>query len=288
MKELFNQCVAIANDIFTSKGYQLDATVQIQNIFNCASTDLKFNEVINSKDGRVQAEVRSQVKYICELGLDTAKGRKLVYVKTRGLNTGTRQSPNWVTMPDISISYHALIHVLVRSKSLKHVAVLHTYENYEIAYSGDLNEIPIVKSWETKPTDRGEYTGVFVILSLQDGTTETSFYHLSDILKTHKEYSKSANTWAAHQLSMVAKSAIMEAIRYIPIFDDTISSVVENYDNTMDWDKEPELEKLELTPKSDRWDKAIEVYKRDGNFDLIKKHATLSEANEALIIELAA
>jgi len=235
VKDNFDKCVELASEIITNKGYKIDPTVQVQNIFNYASTDDKFKLVITSTDQRVLAELRSQIKFVCELGLDTAKGRKLVYVKTRGVNIGTRQQAQWLTVPDITISYHALIHVLIRSKALKHITVLHTYQNYDVEYTGALSDVPVVRSWKTSPSERGEYTGVFVILTLASGETETSFYHLKDILATHKAFSKSSQTWDAHKLAMVAKSAIMEAIRYIPVFDNTVATVIEDYDQSHDW-----------------------------------------------------
>ena len=280
MKELFDECVEVARAVFKQKNITLDPKIQIQNIFNYASTDKKFNEVVNTDNGRVKAELRSQIKLICELGLDSARGRKLVYVKTRGVNFGDRNSPNWVTYPDITYSYHAMIHVLVRSKSLSHITVLHTYQNYDVEYDGDINSKPIVKSWLTNDKERGDYTGCFVILKLHDGDVQTSFHHLSDILKTHKEYSKSNKTWIAHQQSMVAKSAIMEAIRYIPVFDDVVAQLVDDYDSEHDWDKEP---RAELTPESSNWGNALKVFERDGNIDKILEKFDVSDENQELL-----
>ena len=233
--ELFNNCVELARDIFAKKGFTLDPTVQVKNIFNYAATDKNFAQVLASSDPKVLAEISSQIKFICELGLDSAKGRKLVYIKTRGVNCGTRDNPIWVTFPDITISYHALIHVLIRSKAINRITVIHAYQNYEIEYSGNIKDVPIVKSWATRPGSRGEYTGAFVVLTFPNDETATSFYHFADIISTHRNFSKSSKTWKDHEQSMTAKSAIMEAIRYIPIFDETIAAVVENYDESHDW-----------------------------------------------------
>ncbi len=248
-KQEFNikqECIDVAAKAMAGK-YDLSPEDQVTNIFAYAATDPKFLEVITSNNKRVHAELKNQIKYICSLGLDTAKGRKLVYVLTRNLNTAPRNAPKvWVTMPDISESYHALIHVLVRSEALKNVAVQHTYENYQIEYTGNINDVPIVKSWLTSPNDRGAYTGCFVSLYLADSTIQTSYYHTADINRTHKEKSKSSATWETYYEAMTAKSAIMEAARYIPVFDDHIAAIVEHYDQSHDYESQetPNPEKI--------------------------------------------
>ncbi len=235
-KELYEKCITVATKAINDKGHSLNPEAQVQNIFNYAATDKKFADVTNSNlQAPAAAELLEQIKYICEIGVDTAKGKKLVYVKTRGLNIGTKERPKWITMPDIQESYHALIHILVRSGLLKHITVLHTYQNYPIEYSGLVSDVPIVKSWEVMPNQRGEYTGCFVIITYPSGEVNTSYHHLSDILSTHETYSKSGNTWKSHRLAMVAKSAILDATRYIPVFDEVVSSIVEHYDSGMEY-----------------------------------------------------
>ncbi len=244
-------CIAVAAKAMAGK-FDLSPEDQVTNIFAYAATDPKFLEVITSNDNRVHAELKSQIKYICSLGLDTAKGRKLVYVRTRNLNTAPRNAPKvWVTMPDITESYHALIHVLVRSEALKNVTVQHTYENYQIEYTGNINDVPIVKSWLTSPNDRGAYTGCFVTLYLSDGTSQTSYYHTADINRTHKEKSRSASTWETYYEAMTAKSAIMEAARYIPVFDDHIAAMVEHYDQSHDYESQETPNPEKITPEQE-------------------------------------
>jgi hypothetical protein len=259
-QDLYDRCIEVAAKAIKGKGAKLDAAVQVDNVFGFATTDAKFREVINSKPDTINGvELINQIKYICELGLDAAKGKKLVYVKTRNLNAGTKDKPNWVTMPDIQESYHALIHLLVRSGLVQHIVVLHTYQNYPIEYSGEITKAPIVKSWAISPKERGEYTGCFVVITYPEGDINTSYHHLSDILKTHQAFSKSNHTWKAHQQAMVAKSAILDATRYIPIFDDVISSVVEHYDNTMehgDYITEEQAMQIEAMVNDTKADKA--------------------------------
>ena len=234
-KELYDRCIEVAAKALSEKEHPLDAKTQVDNIFAYSASDKKVDEIIGKDvNSREAIELRNQIKYICELGLDTAKGKKLVYVKTRGLNVGTKDKKTWITMPDIQESYHALIHLLVRSKLIKHVVVLHTFENYPIEYSGSINQAPIVKAWETRPTERGEYTGCFVVLTYPDGELNTSYHHLADILKTHKAFSKSGSTWKTHEQAMVAKSAILDATRYIPKLDTVVSRVIEHYDKSME------------------------------------------------------
>lgn len=235
-KDLYGRCVEVAAKAIKEKGHSLDAKTQVDNIYAYSASDAKFNTIISKDIGcREAIELRNQIKYICELGLDTAKGKKLVYVKTRALNVGTKEKKVWVIMPDIQESYHALIHLLVKSKLVKHVVVLHTFENYPIDYSGEIIKAPIVKAWETKPSERGEYTGCFVVLTYPDGELNTSYHHLDDILKTHKAFSKSGTTWKTHEQAMVAKSAILDATRYIPKLDTVVSRAVEHYDQTMEY-----------------------------------------------------
>jgi len=267
------QCIEVAANALHGKGYNhLNPTDQVENIFSYGAIDSKFAEVTTSKDARVQADLKAQIKYICSLGLDTAKGRKLVYVRTRNVNTAPRNAPKvWLTFPDISESYHALIHVLVRSNALKNIVVQHVYDSYPVEYSGNISDVPVIKSWSVKPQDRGAYTGCFITLYLSDGDIQTSFYHFSDIIKTHKEFSKSSGTWRAHEQSMVAKSAIMEAIRYIPVFDDVVASVVEHYDESHDYDKQ--------VPVSENQVSNIVAMVDESNIDLsilLKKYAVES------------
>lgn len=244
MKENFDKCVIVAAEAIKRKGFNLDPETQVKNIFNYASTDSKFKEIICSENNLVCAELRNRVQLMCELGLDTAKGRKLVYVKTRNINVGTKQQPIWLVFPEITESYHALIHILVRTNALQGVACMHTYQNYTIEYSGIQSDIPIVRAWETPPNERGAYTGVFVVLTLPNDSIQTSYYHLADILSTHKKFSKSDRTWQDHQQAMVAKSAIMEAVKYIPIYDDAVATLIEDYDQDQDWEQDKGKEKI--------------------------------------------
>ena len=238
MSDLKQACIEVAAKAMAGR-YELSPEEQVSNIFAYGASDPNFLEVIKSKDAKVQAELKTQIKYICSLGLDTAKGRKLVYVRTRGLNTAPRgQAKVWLTMPDISESYHALIHIMVRSEALKNVTVMHTFENYQIEYTGNINDVPIVKSWLTSPQDRGVYTGCFVTLYLSDETIQTSYHHAADINRTHKQKSKSADTWNTFYEAMTAKSAIMEALRYIPVFDDQVAAMVEHYDDSHDYESQ--------------------------------------------------
>lgn len=229
------ECIAIATEALPSSS-GINPTSQIEHIFAHAAMDKDFGKVIMSEDSRVKAELKAQIKYICSLGIDAVKGKKLVYVKTRNVNIGTKEQKIWLTMPDISESYHALILILVRSGTLNNIAVQHTYSGYAIEYSGNIGHVPIVKSWAVKPADRGEYTGCFVTLYLPDDVIQTSYHHSADINATHKQFSKSANTWKNHELAMTAKSAIMDALRYIPKIDEVISQIVEHYDNSHDYD----------------------------------------------------
>ncbi len=240
MNDIKEQLITVAAEALAAKGHtHLSAKDQVENILAYAASDADFAAVVKSTDSRVIAELKAQIKYICSLGIDTAKGRKLVYVRTRNLNVGNRDRKVWLKMPDISESYHALIHVLVREKAMKNVVVLHTFENYPVEYTGNINDVPVVKSWTVRPSERGQYTGCFVVLYLPDGTPQTSYHHAEDINRTHKAFSKSAKTWAEHTEAMTAKSAILEAARYIPTFDKTISEIIEHHDNDFDWDAEP-------------------------------------------------
>jgi len=245
--KLKQDCIDVAARAMAGK-FDLSPEEQVSNIFAYGATDPNFLEVIQSDSPRVHAELKTQIKYICSLGLDTAKGRKLVYVRTRGLNIAPRgKNKVWLTMPDISESYHALIHIMIRSEALKNITVMHTFESYQIEYTGNINDVPIVKSWLTSPQDRGAYTGCFVTLYLADGTINTSYHHAADINRTHKQKSKSADTWNTFFEAMTAKSAIMEAMRYIPIFDDQVAAIVEHYDDSHDYESEetPNPEKLD-------------------------------------------
>lgn len=232
------ECITIAADNLP-KGCGINPTNQIEYIFSHAATNKDFGKVIVSEDKRVQAELKSQIKYICSLGLDAAKGRKLVYVKTRNVNVGDQNNKIWLTMPDISESYHAAILILVRSGTLKNIVAQHTYSGYTVEYTGIVSDVPIIKSWATSPADRGEYTGCFVTLYLPDDTIQTSYHHAADINATHKQFSKSGATWKNHMLAMTAKSAIMDALRYIPQIDEDVQSIVEHYDDSHDFE-EPE------------------------------------------------
>lgn len=245
MQQNYDKCVEVAQEALDRKGFvTLSAVAQVKNIFNYASTNEKFQQIVTSDNNKVQAELRNRIQVMCELGLDTAKSRKLVYVKTRNVNLGTKQEPVWLLFPEITESYHALIHILIRTKTLKNIVCLHTYQNYKIDYSGVNTEIPIVKSWETSPKERGDYTGVFVVLVFHSGLVETSYHHYADIVATHRKFSKSAETWRDHVLAMVAKSAIMEAIRYIPVFDDVLATLINDIEQSQNWEQEAEYEKI--------------------------------------------
>ncbi len=236
-KELYDKCVELAAAAIAAKGHNLNAESQVQNIFSYMATDADFAVVTNSAvTSPAGVELRAQIKYICELGLDTAKGKKLVYVKTRNCNMGNKAKPNWVKMPDIQESYHALIQLLIKSELVQNINVIHTFQNYKIDYTGVVSDIPTVRAWETSPAERGEYTGCFVVITFKGGEVQTSYHHLKDILDTHKTFSKSGKTWETHQRAMVAKSAILDATRYIPKLDTIVAAVVERYDKDHDWD----------------------------------------------------
>lgn len=247
--------------ISTIKGKHISPTSQVENLLNYAATDRKFATITSSQDRRVISELKTQFKFINELGLDIAKGKKLVYIKTRNVNIATQgQAKKWLTMPDIQISYHALILILVRSKAIKSVDVFHTYEKYPIEFSGIPSDVPIVKSWEVRANDRGEYTGCFVVLKNIENEVSTSFHHYADIVATHRRFSKSGGVWNAqkqtitstsgvwfdHTQAMTAKSAILDAIRYIPRLDDDLQKVVENYDDNQDYSKSEKINKKQI------------------------------------------
>jgi recombinational DNA repair protein RecT len=233
----------------------INPTSQVENLLNYAAVDQKFASVTTSQDRRVISELKTQFKFINELGLDIAKGKKLVYIKTRGINISMQsQAKKWLTMPDIQISYHALILILVRSKAIKSVDVFHTYEKYPIEFSGIPSDVPIVKSWEVKANDRGEYTGCFVVLKNIENEVSTSFHHYADIVSTHRRFSKSSNTWNDHTQAMTAKSAILDAIRYIPRLDDDLQKVVEVYDINQDYSKSEKINKKQIKELSEMSD----------------------------------
>jgi len=49
----------------------------------------------------------------------------------------------------------------------------------------------------------------------------------------------------------------------------------------------PITRKPDLIPDTDKWDRAIKVYKEDGKFDRVEKHVNISDKNKEMIIELA-
>jgi hypothetical protein len=253
-----DECITIAVENLP-KNCGIHPTNQIEYIFAHAATNKDFGKVIVSEDKRVQAELKAQIKYICSLGLDAAKGKKLVYVKTRNINVGDQNQKVWLTFPDISESYHALILILIRSKVLKNIVVQHTYSGYTVEYSGKVDDVPVVKSWATTPAERGEYTGCFVTLYLPDGAIQTSYHHAADINATHKQFSKSGNTWKNHELAMTAKSAIMDSLRYVPKVDEVVQAVVEHYDENQDYENpENTLSKEKISDYDVEWlNKAI-------------------------------
>lgn len=241
--------------ISTIKGKRISATSQVENLLNYAAIDSNFASVTRSQDKRVINELKTQFKFINELGLDFAKGKKLVYIKTRSVNIAIKGQPQqWLTMPDIQISYHALILILVRSKAIKSVDVFHTYQKYPIEFSGVPSDVPVIKSWEVKASDRGEYTGCFVVLKNTENEVSTSFHHYADIVATHKRFSKSSNVWNDHTQAMTAKSAILDAIRYIPKLDDDLQKVVEIYDKNQDYSKSEKINKKQIKELSEMSD----------------------------------
>lgn len=231
-----DECIAIAAENLP-KNSAINPTNQIEHIFSHAATNKDFGKIIVSEDARVRAELKAQIKYICSLDLDAAKGKKLIYVKTRNVNVGDQNRKIYLMMPDISESYHALILILTRSGILDNITVQHTYSGYQIDYTGVISDVPVVRSWESKPTDRGEYTGCFVTLYLPNNVIQTSYHHSADINATHKAFSRSNSTWKSHELAMTAKSAIMDALRYIPKIDGVVSEMVEHYDNSHDFEE---------------------------------------------------
>lgn len=235
------------------KDNSISASSQVDNLMNYAATNGAFARVVTSQNPKVINELKTQFKFICELGLDIAKGRKLVYVKTRNLNVAPKgEQKDYLTMPDIQTSYHALILILTRSKSIKGVHVFHTYENYGIDFAGDpTTTMPTVKSWEVKLSDRGKYTGCFVSVKMADGDIATSYHHSADIFATHRKHSTSKGVWDEHELAMVAKAAILDAFRYIPMLDVDTQTIVEHYETNQDYDKEEVLsdEQIETLSK---------------------------------------
>jgi recombinational DNA repair protein RecT len=247
-KELLELAISTLNN-------NINPTSQVENLLNYAAIDHKFATITRSQNKRVISELKTQFKFINELGLDIAKGKKLVYIKTRGVNIALQGQPkNWLTMPDIQISYHALILILVRSKAIKSVDVFHTYEKYPIEFSGIPSDVPVVKSWEVRANDRGEYTGCFVVLKNIENEISTSFHHYADIVNTHKQFSKSLSTWNNHTQAMTAKSAILDAIRYIPKLDEDLQKVVEVYDENQDYSKSEKINKKQIKELSEMSD----------------------------------
>ena len=51
--------------------------------------------------------------------------------------------------------------------------------------------------------------------------------------------------------------------------------------------EKPTAEKPELKPDTDAWKRAIAAYQRDGNFDAVEKHMTLSDKNKEAIKNVA-
>jgi len=51
--------------------------------------------------------------------------------------------------------------------------------------------------------------------------------------------------------------------------------------------EKPRTEKPELTKESREWENAVKRYKKDGKFDAIEKHMTISDKTKATIKELA-
>lgn len=261
-KDLLNLAVSTLKN-------NIDPTSQVESLLNYAATDPKFASVTKSQDNKVISELKTQFKFINELGLEFAKGKKQVYVKTRNINlAGYNQAKQWLIMPDIQISYHGLILILIRSKTLKSVNVFHTYEKYPIEFTGIPSDVPVVKSWEVKPADRGKYTGCFVVLKNMENEVSTSFHHYDDIVSTHRRFSKSGGTWNAqtktinatsgvwhdHTQAMTAKSAILDAIRYIPMISDDLQKVVEAYDKNQDYRKSEKINKKQIKELSEMSD----------------------------------
>jgi recombinational DNA repair protein RecT len=252
--DIKKELLALAISTLKVKG-NIKPTSQVENLLNYAATNPNFAKITSSQDRRVISELKTQFKFINELGLDIAKGKKLVYIKTRNVNIAIQgQAKNWLTMPDIQISYHALILILVRSKAIKSVDVFHTYEKYPIEFSGIPSDVPVVKSWEVRASDRGEYTGCFVVLKNSENEISTSFHHYADIVATHRRFSKSGTTWNDHTQAMTAKSAILDAIRYIPRLDVDLQQVVENYDINQDYSKSEKINKKQIKELSEMSD----------------------------------
>lgn len=260
MNELQTEKIDIKKELLelaisTIKDNNISPTSQVENLLNYAATDRKFAFITSSQDRRVISELKTQFKFVNELGLDIAKGKKLVYIKTRGVNIASQgQAKEWLTMPDIQISYHALILILVRSKAIKSVDVFHTYEKYPIEFSGIPSDVPVVKSWEVRANDRGEYTGCFVVLKNTENEVSTSFHHYADIVSTHRRFSKSSSTWDNHTQAMTAKSAILDAIRYIPRISEDLQKIVEIYDKNQDYSKSEKINKKQIKELSEMSD----------------------------------
>lgn len=81
---------------------------------------------------------------------------------------------------------------------------------------------------------------------------------------------------------MAVTDALGTAMKMIGVAADIYMG---QFENGRYRDEEDEPEKPELTPKSKNWVNAVEAYKRDGNFENILKHVTLSDENKKKMIE---
>lgn len=254
MQELYNDCLALVSEAIRQNNRKIDPRYFLDTIFAYKDEDEVLKSILVKPHPIAEKMLKDQLVYLASLGIDPIKGKKLVYVKTKNLNIekdNTKQKV-WIKVPDLSESYHALIKVLIEESIVRNIVVIHAYKGYPIEYTGNINDVPVVKSWQVSPSERGEYTGCFVTIYLPIGDgvgiPQTSFHHSADIDATHRKFSKSVDTWAKHQLAMTAKSAIIDALKYIPKPDGLVSSMIERYDQDHDWEQvEPlavEVEKI--------------------------------------------
>lgn len=236
--------IKASSEAIRQTGNKLNPEHVVDTILSYENESDDFKSILNSKHPLAMKALVEQVAYIAALGLDPLKGKNLVYVKTKNVNISKDpNSKNFIKLPDISESYHGVIKVLRDAGIVNDVVALHVYENYEVDYSGKLHEEPKVINWKVSPSARGEYRGCFIVLYLPSnseayplGIPRTSFYHVEDIEETHKKFSKSVKTWTEHRLAMTAKSAIIEAVRYLDKSEcKTVVEMLDHYNQDHDW-----------------------------------------------------
>ena len=246
---LYEACLDKVSDAIKSNGHKIDPVHFVNTIF-AYSVDQEFNKVLAGGHPVAEKMLIDQLVYIASLGLDPSAGKNHVYVKTSSKKLlDDLNKEYWITVPDISESYLGVIKVLIDSKVVNNVRPVHFYKNYPNSWSGNASDEPQVRSHEVSVDERGEYRGCFVVLYLPTdnkdypiGAPQTSFYHAKDIDATHKKFAKRQGVWNDHYQAMVAKSAIMDAVKYIPASSDIVSMMVSNYSQSHDWDTSTEAD----------------------------------------------